>query len=737
MLAGNLAVLYGPLRPTLLTFVALGLGLLLALGLWLAARASAVAVRHVLRRLALVVSVCSLAAAVTLVMALDQLAQRWSPLDEGHRVIAEVEVDSLILGSGATLEFDAWLQIEAPAALQRRLRARVAWRNPPAATPRAGERWRLLLQLSAPRANRNPGGFDEQREFFRERLQARAVVVPARLNQRLAASPDSLLALRERIARRIRDAVIDRDAAALFAGLAVGATGEISREQWRTFSATGTTHLVAISGMHVTLFCWLVAALARLVWQQLPPLAARVDREPFAAALGVPAAFGYALLAGFGIPTQRTVAMLATWWLLRLSGRVQGELDAFGFALIVVLLIDPFAPLAAGFWLSFVAMFALIAAGKSAGGGLRGWIRDNLRTQWWVGLALLPFTLVWFASIPLAGLLVNLLAIPLFTGVLVPVALLGSALGSLSTAAARPLWWLGERVHEWLWPALVAVAAQPYAVIEIDLAGLLSRLAKVQPRHGELMFTALDAGDGAAFILRTQGHVLVYGTGEQYASEGRAAERLLVPALRELGVERVDLLILARAHAQHAAGAARLRAAMPVRELRGGGEWPGAHWPMDDCARTRRWRWDGVDFSTFGTAGGSCVLRAGFAAGPSVLIPERLDEHESATLAARARTGGLALGATLVVAPRRGSVRAVDTDFVAAVAPQWVLVTGRDASNARQRQVAARWRIDPQRVVLLAREGSVSLQMRAGLPPRWRAYTDLHRAPLWRYHAGP
>jgi len=158
---------------------------------------------------------------------------------------------------------------------------------------------------------------------------------------------------------------------------------------------------------------------------------------------------------------------------------------------------------------------------------------------------------------------------------------------------------------------------------------------------------------------------------------------------------------------------------------------------MEDCAEARHWRWDGVDFSTFGTAGGSCVLRAGFAAGPSVLIPERIDAQESATLAARARAGGLALGTTLVVAPRRGSVRAVETDFVTAAAPQWVLVTGRDASSVRQRQVAARWQIDPQRVVPLARDGAVSLQLRAGLPPRWRAYSDLHRPPLWRYHARP
>ena len=174
--------------------------------------------------------VSSVAALLTLLVALDQLAQRWSPADEGVRVIADVVVDSLTERSGLALEFDALVHIESPERLQRKLRLRISWREP-YALPRAGERWRLLLQVSTPRANSNPGGFDEQREFFRDRLQGRARVLPSTLNERLASAQGGLLVLREQLARGVRDAVVDRDAAALFAGLAVGATGEVSREQ--------------------------------------------------------------------------------------------------------------------------------------------------------------------------------------------------------------------------------------------------------------------------------------------------------------------------------------------------------------------------------------------------------------------------------------------------------------------------------------------------------------------------
>ena len=733
-------MLYGPLRPTPSTFAALGFALVGALILRFFGRQNC-GPRRRLQTLALAAGAGCLMALLTLLLALEQLATRWSPQDAGVRVIAEATVDSLPQRREGALEFDAVLRIEAPRTLQRVLRARIVWHGP-AVPPRAGERWRLLLRVTAPQPNSNPGGFDEQREYFRDRLQARAVVVGSSLNRLLARPPPSLLVLRETLAERVRESVIDRDAAALFAGLAVGATGAVSREQWRTFSVTGTTHLVAISGMHVTLFCWLVAAAARASWRRSGRLAARIERDVFAAALGVAAALGYALLAGFGIPTQRTVVMLAVWWALRIGGRVQGPFDALGIALVAVLLIDPFAPLAAGFWLSFVAMATLITLGEPRRRGVFGWMIDNLCAQWWIGLALLPLTLLWFSSIPLAGFVVNLLAIPVFSFVLVPVALLGSALGGVSAALSRPVWWVGERVHDWLWPALVAVANSPYANIETAIAQRWSPMRLVRPavgdvpQTGEVMVTLLDAGDGAAFIVRTRSRVIVYGTGEQFASEGRGAERLVVPALRMFGTQRVDLLVLGRSHAQHAAGAAHLHVALPVTRTLSGGSWPGAHWPIDDCTQTQRWQWDGVEFSTFGTVGGSCVLRAGFAAGPALLIPERVDAVEAAVLAERAAAGDVALRSTLVVAPRRGSRAALGGNFVDEVAAQWVLLTGRDASHARRVQVAAAWRVEPQRVVAMAERGAVTVHLRAGLPPRWLYHADLQGDPLWRYHPG-
>jgi competence protein ComEC len=722
-----MAVLFGPLRPELYTFIAMAL---------LAIAAFAISFFFRLRVPFIALGIGAGAAFVTLLISLDQLAQRWSPADQGQRVIAEVQIDSLVRRTTTGIEFDAELFIESPASLQRTLRARVSWNEPAAPLPRATERWLLLLQLSVPRANTNPGGFDEQREFFRDRVQARAVVLPFAGARQVAPQRAGLLALREQIVRRIRQVVVDRDASALFAGLAVGATGEVSREQWRVFSDTGTTHLVAISGMHVTLFCWVVAALARKVWTRVPRLVMRIDRETFAALLGVPAAVAYAALAGFGIPAQRTVVMLAVWWALRLSGRVHSGFDVLGLAAIAVLLIDPFAPLSSGFWLSFVAMATLIAAGDSQGKGFRAWFLDTLRTQWRVSLALLPITMLWFSSFSIAGLLVNFAAIPVFSFVLVPIALIGGLVGAVAAPLTKPLWWIGERVHEWLWPLLVAVAAHPYAAIQVNPVAWVPMLGFERPADGEVMMTLLDAGEGTALIVRTRQHVLVYDTGESYASEGRSTERLVVPALQSFGVSKVDRLVLSGSHAQRAAGAARLLAALPVDRVIGGGEWPGAHRRVEPCSSDTRWRWDSVEFESFGRPGGSCALRIDFGGDPSFLIADRLDAAESAELAAQAEAAERRLRSTVIVTPRRGSVAAVSSEFVDAVDAQWIMIPGGKADPDRLARIALHWRVDPSRVVSTAAQGAVTLHLRRGLPPRWLRHALLQGDPLWRYHPG-
>ncbi len=217
----------------------------------------------------------------------------------------------------------------------------------------------MLLTLRPPQGRANPGTQDFERQLFRDGVHALGTVTASRVNRIVDAGHAPLTALRERISLHIQERVVDSDAAALIAALAVGDTGNVSREQWRVFNATGTTHLVAISGLHVTLFAVVAFAVARYLWRYCYRLV-RLQRDSFASICAFSAAAAYATLAGLSVPTTRTLIMLGAWLLARSLARVTRPFQPLGIALLAVLLFDSFAPLSAGFWLSFVAMAVII-----------------------------------------------------------------------------------------------------------------------------------------------------------------------------------------------------------------------------------------------------------------------------------------------------------------------------------------------------------------------------------------
>jgi competence protein ComEC len=755
-LAGSATVLAGPWTAQAWLVVALGVATIL----WCGAGLCSTALR---RSAAWAPALLALGyAAVTAAVSWDHAAQRWPARLSGERVLAEVSFETLPAVQGGALESEVAVRVIAPRTVQPALRAQLVWRGAPRPAPRVGERWRLLLRLDAVPEVRNPGGADLGRAALRGRFHARATVLAASSNLRLEAAGPGLDPLRERIERAIRDRVEDRDAAALFAGLAVGATGRMSREQWQVFAATGTTHLVAISGMHVTLFAWLAAGLGRRSWS----VAARrtaggsppVGREPFAATVGLCAALGYALLAGFGIPTQRTVVMLAVWWVMRLGGREQGGFEVLGWALLAVLAIDPLAPLSSGFWLSFGAMAVLLTGDLERGAGRRSAARELWVTQWRVGLALAPLTLAWFGTVSLAGFLVNLVAIPVISFLLVPLVLAGMVLPIAWQAAAA--------LHSVGWPLLQHAAEWPAAMLTlgtdpVTIALLLAllpvwllpvpvrwRLASLGallpwaasamgwlpradlPPVGEARVMLFDTGDGFALSVQTRHHGMLVDTAASHVSPTAGVRSRVLPALREAGIARLDMLVLSLAHGSRAAAAAQLSAALEVRAVRVGGGWPGAPSPIQPCAAPERWRWDDVDFELRAAVlpEGSCVLRIAPRDGPVLLVAERLDAAEGAALMA----ADAPLAADVVIAPRRGSLAALAPDFTRAVGARWVLVAAREVPVKKRTALAQAWGVPPSRVLVTAGQGALALQLRPGLPPR-----VLRHSGAWRPEPPP
>lgn len=670
------------------------------------------------------------------------LAHRWPQKLEDERVIAQVVVDSIPAPVESGWVFDGIVRIEAPerppagAALlwHDPLRVRLISRDPEV-RPHAGERWRMLLSLRTPGGRANPGAQDFARSRFRDGVHALGTVVGSRLNRRIDEGHRPLTRLRERISEHIDARVTDRDASALIAALAVGDTGRVSREQWRVFNATGTTHLVAISGMHVTLFAVVMFALARRVWSACVRLGwsgAALPRETFAAIFGFLAAAGYAALAGLSVPTERTLIMLGVWLFARSVARASHPFQPFAVALLLVLLVDPFAPLSAGFWLSFGAMAAIIlcASGRFIRQPL--W-REALSIQLVVSIALLPFTLALFGSMPLIGLPVNLLAIPAMSWVLVPTVLLALALLPVSSLASNAVLSLAEWLHNLGWPWLAAASDVPWALIHasppwwwyalalvaLTMAALpwplLMRLAPLiciaplaasvdRPlKVGSAEITVLDVGEGSAVVVRTAGHALVYGTGDSYGTNGRVAESVVVPFLRSSGVHAIDRLVIPRASPAAGAGVVALWAEMPIRQIVVGDPVDAADSSSVECASVPSpWHWDGVPFAMGQVgAGHACELSIGAAAGAVRVLGD--------------------IDAVVVEA----------TEPIATRSRRWLVVSGRRAQRSIEKYARSHPELQDAEVLVTAERGAMRVPLDGARGPGSPESHRAHRRTLW------
>jgi competence protein ComEC len=590
----------------------------------------------------------------------------------------------------------------------------------PAEELRAGQRWRFTVRLRQPHGTLNPQGFDLELWSFERGLGASGSVRarPGMAPQKLAEAAGHPV---ERLRQRLRDAitlrVADAQAAGVLAALAIGDQASIDREGWDLFRITGVAHLMSISGLHVTMFAWLAGALVGRLWRLHPRLPLRLPAPQAARLGGLLAAASYALLAGWGVPAQRTVWMIATVVLLRSAG-LRWPLHAVLLAAaLAVTLADPWALLQPGFWLSFVAV-GLLAASEpvfTAVDQPQGWraqalhlLRGGLRTQLVATLGLAPLSMLFFQQISIVGFLANLVAIPLVTLLVTPLALLGVVL--------PPLWSLAGALVQGLngflqvlagWPLALwtAAAAPPWAVACGLLAGALAvlplpwrlRLLALplvlpllappvpRPAPGQFELVAADIGQGTAVLVRTRAHLLLFDTGPAYSPEADAGGRVLLPLLRARGEKAIDLLMLSHRDTDHVGGAATLLAALPVRQLASSlaEDHPlrGRGLPHQRCLAGQQWEWDGVRFQVLHPTEAdyaqatkpnalSCVLRVQ-GAQASALLTGDIEAAQEAALLQRAADS---LRAEVLLVPHHGSRTSSTTGFLAAVQPRVALV---------------------------------------------------------------
>ncbi|RQZ11696.1 DNA internalization-related competence protein ComEC/Rec2 [Burkholderia sp. Bp9031] len=500
---------------------------------------------------------------------------------------------------------------------------------------RAAQRWRLVVRLKRAHAEANPGVRDSEAAWLAAGIRAIGyVVAPERaelLDAHAAGWRASIDRLRDALRMRIGDALgSGASHRGIVTALAVGDQSDIGDDDWRVLRNTGTSHLVAISGLHVGLVGAIAGGMVSMVWRRLRwrgRAAALVMPAPYVASLAaLTAAAGYAALAGFNVPAQRAWWMIAGGAAAYLAGRSVPTSAVLCAALGGVLLTDPWAVLSAGFWLSFgaVAVILMVVAGWRAvrefdGGDdnapddaaavdrrrrLRAWctragrrIAEATRVQYAVTIGLAPLTAAWFAQISVSGPLGNAFAIPWVSSVVTPIVLAGIGLPApldayafrLAHAALEPMMVLLRHLADW--PAGVFWLRMPdWPVLALACVGVVWALmprgwplrwaapmtwlplvapAPDAPPPGGFRLTVLDVGQGASVLVETARRTLLFDAGPG-AESTHAGARIVAPALRARGIRIVDSLVLSHADADHAGGAAAVYAAAEVRQLLAG-----------------------------------------------------------------------------------------------------------------------------------------------------------------------
>jgi len=640
------------------------------------------------------------------------LSEHLAPDLEGSSVIIEGTISGLPESRGDMARFDFIIHTFTDDRGQARPppgKTRLSWygRHP---EPQPGEQWRFKVRLRRPHGFMNPGGFDYEGWLFSQGICATGYILPrAKANTRLRSpAMPSVPLLRYELRRRLRAYLGRSPSAALSMALAMGERSGLSGGQWRVLRRTGTSHLLAISGLHIGIIAGLAYLLARLVWPLTGLLLLGIATPRAAAVFSLLSALFYGAVSGFAVPTQRALVMLGVVLCMRYFSRRTSMSHIIALALILILCLDPFAVLSAGFWLSFSAvMVILYSMGHRIGVGDKLWWRWG-RLQVSVALGLLPPLAFMYQQIPLAGFASNCVAVPWVSLVSLPLILCGTMLIFVCSSAAQIVLDMGRHSIEILWSFLEGLSRLDFILLHLaapSLAATICAGAGVlilmlpsgvparwlglfwvfpllfnqahHPPWGHFRLTLLDVGQGLSVMVQTHSHTLIYDTGPRFSDSFNAGDDVILPALRQSGLTRIDTLVQSHGDNDHIGGLAAVMSAIQVTRILTSVpqqvNYPGTYL----CESGQHWEWEGVSMEIihpppaglFTGNNGSCVLKIRQEE-ISVLITGDIEKPAEQELIRRARDK---LPANVLIAPHHGSMTSSTPEFIDAVHPAVVL----------------------------------------------------------------
>jgi competence protein ComEC len=622
---------------------------------------------------------------------------------------------------------------------------RLTWHHPPYPV-KAGQLWSMTVRLKRPHGTLNPGGFDYERWLFAEGIGATGYVRSFPPPELLKMKPPwyRIDARRQAISDGLSGMLAGYPSLGLIKALTIGDGSSISRQQWRLFRETGTTHLIVISGSHIGLVSGFIYYIVLKILARTGLL--RWSPPRVAAVAAMTAAVIYSALAGFSVPTERSVIMLAMVMTAVILQRQIRPLHTLAVALIAVLAADPLAVGSAGFWLSFLAV-GLIVSAISGRLGKTGLLIGAIKLQWYATLGLAPLLLLFFQQVSLIAPLANLIAVPVISMAVVPLSLLAVLLMFTAPNLAAGIFYLIDKVLGALTGLLVLMAELPSAALYhpqpppwalfFAASGLLLLLApkgtpcrclgltmllpmicvqSPRPQPGEIRLTLLDVGQGLAVTVQTAHHWLVYDAGARFSEESDMGQSVLLPYLRSQGVGKIDRLIISHGDNDHIGGASSLlKETLADAVFTSVPERLRAYAPTP-CAAGQSWQWDSVVFTMLSPPeqpgsgsdnNNSCVLKIESEQG-AVLLPGDIEAEAESRLV---KTYGKTLQADVMIAPHHGSKTSSTAAFLQAVKPRFVLIPAgyRNQFGHPHQDVLARYRLIKTRWLSSADSGAVEV----------------------------
>ncbi len=571
--------------------------------------------------------------------------------------------------------------------------------------PTPGEYWRFKVRLKRPYSFMNPGGFDYEGWLLRKQIILVGYIKKDKSNERLARTEGYFVErLRHKIARDM-DELLEPSLRGFARALTLGDRTGLSAQELDLLSRTGTSHLIAISGLHLSVVAGFVYLIALFVLRRFYFLTQRMSAQFAAATLAFIAALFYAALAGFTLPTQRALIMIGAFFAALLLGRKFAFSHVIAVAVLAILVLDPLAIISVDFCLSFMAVVFILYLTR-----FRFCTEHKLikwgKLQLFLSLALLPLLIFWFKQMPLYSAAVNLIVIPLVSFVIVPLLL-------IALLFLFPMPFFSAYVYQWVtnvnsiyWSVLSFFGEQGNSVVAIAMPnafaltlaiigifilfmprGLPGRYLGVlwfiplyfpdvpRPEKYEFDFILLDVGQGLASVVQTRKHTLVYDTGARFSERFNIGDAVIAPYLKYKGVGAISTLVVSHGDNDHIGGARPLLEAFNVKRIISSVPEKFTRHAVEKCYTGQQWEWDGVVFTILhpdpdeiGSGNNlSCVLKVSGRFG-SVLLTGDIEKQVEKKLLQKSPER---LKSTVLIVPHHGSRTSSTREFIQQVNPDY------------------------------------------------------------------